>query len=109
MEGDRCTCLTPPFWFEDFERTDLGEDASGAEVALETCKVCGRIWLKYLIEEPHYSRSARWWRAAVPEEELSQLSAASAREFIERQASCFVGGSGFGSSGRETLGPVHIA
>jgi hypothetical protein len=101
--------MTPPFWFEGFERTDLGEDVFGAEVSLEACKACGRIWLKYLIEEPHYSHAGRWWRAAVPEEELGEIFAASARQFIERQASCFVGGSGFGGSGRETLGPVHIA
>lgn len=104
-----CPCRRPPFHFADYDTVQLGEDSHGAEVSLSTCKHCGTFWLEYLIEEPHYSRSGRWWRVEVPPESRDKVSASTAREFIELQPRGFVGGSYFNSRGHAVAGPIHIA
>ena len=107
MSND-CACHVPPFRFTDYETVDLGADPRGAEVSLETCRRCGQVWLKYLIEEPHYSRSGRWWRATVPPERRGEIGAANARAFVEAQPAGFVGGSFFDSTGKSVSGPLRI-
>jgi hypothetical protein len=104
-----CTCQHPPFNFKDYERVELGEDAYGAEVSLSTCKRCGTVWLNYLIEQPHYSHSGRWWRAEVGAENEPNISVAAAKGYIESQTNIFVGGSFFNSTGHSIKGPTHIA
>ena len=106
---DACKCATPPFWYLDYETAELGDDEHCAEVTLDTCKHCGQVWLKYLIEEAHFSRSGRWWRIALSDEQLSQVTAGNARELIEHQAWAFVGGSYFDSPGRKVDAPIHVA
>lgn len=104
-----CVCRTPPFHYTLYDTVELGEDARGAEVSLSTCKSCGQAWLRYLIEEPHYSRSGRWWQVAVPTDRAAAVTAAMAREFIEAQGEGFVGGSYFNSTGRSVAAPIRIA
>ncbi|MDD5285970.1 MAG: hypothetical protein PHD54_08930 [Desulfuromonadaceae bacterium] len=103
-----CKCETPPFHFLDFDQEVVGEERYGAEVFLEKCAVCGRTWLKYLVEEPHYSRSGRWWRVPVQSDQIAIISAETARAFIERQPWCFVGGSYFDSTGHLVRAPIKI-
>jgi hypothetical protein len=103
-----CKCGTPPFYYADFSTTEVGEDASGAEISLETCKSCGQMWIKYLIEEPHLSRSGRWWRVQVSPEQRHKISPAHVKEFIEEQPWCFVGGSFFESTGKKVIAPIHV-
>ncbi len=104
-----CVCQTPPFHDTSYDTVELGEDAHGAEVSLSTCKACGQAWLTYLIEQPHYSRSGRWWRVAVPTGGAASVTTATAREFIEAQRECIVGGSYFNSTGRRVAAPIRIA
>lgn len=103
-----CTCRIPPFYFDGYEATELGEDAQGADVSLLTCKRCGCVWLKYLLEEPHYSGAGRWWRVELTQENLADISVATARDFIESQASGFAGGSFFNSSGHQIEAPINV-
>jgi len=104
----RCKCHQPPFDYEDYERIELGYDRTHSEVSMARCKYCGTYWLKYLIEEEHYTSSGRWWRVVVPEAEKDSVTAANARTFIERQASGFYGGSYFSSTGRAFDSPTRI-
>lgn len=104
-----CACEVPPFYVGDYQEESLGDDdALGGEVSLQTCKTCGTSWLKYLLESPHHSRSSRWWRVRVPAERKAQLTAQNARDFIERQAEGFQGGSLFDSTGMPVKGPMRI-
>lgn len=103
-----CKCHQPPFHFGDYDTIENGDDPRGAEVSLSTCKRCGVVWLTYLIEDPHYSRSGRWWRVEVSPERMAQVSLATAKDFIERQPSGFAGGSFFNSPGRAITGPIHV-
>ncbi len=103
-----CKCCIPPFNFQNFSKTHLGEDASGAEITLDRCTHCGQLWLNYLIEDPSFSHSTRWWRVVLTLEQKQGISAATSRGFIEQQAWCFIGGSYYGSSGNRSEAPIRI-
>jgi hypothetical protein len=66
------------------------------------------LWVEYQIEDPHHSQSGRWWRVEVSSEHATKLTAETAKEFIEQQASGFAGGSFFGSSGHVVEAPIHV-
>jgi hypothetical protein len=104
-----CTCRHPPFWFVDYYTVHLGEDSHGADISHFTCKHCGATWLMYLIEEPHYSRSGRWWRVEIKEKNTNAVSAATARQYIERSAAGFAGGSYFNSQGHAITAPIKVS
>ena len=104
-----CFCTRPPFRGEDYNIVEIGEDGSGAEISLSTCKCCGTIWLTYSIEWPHYSRSGRWWRVEVAAENNRSVSAATAKAFVESAAEGFVGGSFFNSRGHAITAPINVA
>lgn len=104
-----CACKQPPFRFDGYDSTMLGEDQQGAEVSLSKCKRCGITWLMYFIEEPHYSRSGRWWRVEVAPDHALELSALSARQYVENSSAGFAGGSYFNSSGHVVTAPIVAA
>ncbi|MBU2983979.1 hypothetical protein KO528_01330 [Saccharophagus degradans] len=101
----KCACEKPPFNYLDYKTTNLGEDNNGAEVSIDHCKKCGSNWVKYLIEEPHYSNSGRWWRAISSE---PALSADIAKEYIQSREWCFIGGSFHNSTGKKVYAPITI-
>ena len=103
-----CVCAEPPFHYLRFERAELGADSFNADVSIETCKACAQLWLVYLIEEEHYSRSGRWWRAPISREQRDALTPAAARQFIERSPWCFVGGSFHDSTGYRANAPIAV-
>ena len=103
-----CPCRSPPFHHADFEVEPLGMDGQFADVSIHTCKRCGTEWLKYLLEDEAFPRSGRWWRVEVPAPRDPILRAGTARDFIERQAGGFAGGSGFESTGHRIVAPIRI-
>ena len=82
-------------------------DAFHADVSFETCKRCGANWLVYLIEEEHQTRSGRWWRVLMSTGERPAL--AGARQFVEKAAWCFAGGSFYNSTGFRVNAPIEVA
>ena len=108
MADQPCICRRPPFRHTDYHTVDLGEGCSGAEVSLSTCKSCGAVWLKYFIDEPHYPRSGRWWRVELPAGDASAMSAAAARDYVERSPAGFAGGSFFDSQGHAIAAPIRV-
>lgn len=108
MADQACICRHPPFRFADYDTVELGEDSRGAEVSLSTCKSCAAVWLTYRIDEPHYHRSGRWWRVEITAGDAGALSAATARERVERSPEGFVGGSFFDSPGCATTAPITV-
>jgi hypothetical protein len=103
-----CKCATPPFWHLDYEGVELGMDSDRGLVELNTCKYCGQVWFNYLIEDPHYSHSGRWWRVPVPAEARALLRVEDARDFVQRQPWCFVGGCAFDSTGHRVEAPFVV-
>ena len=104
-----CACARPPFHHSQFERSELGADKYFAEVAVDSCKRCGQLWLHYGLEDPQDSASGRWWRAALEPGQRTALRAQDARAFIEQQYACIAGGSYFDSTGFEQRAPIRVA
>ncbi len=96
-----CKCETPPFHHINFVREELGEDQYGTEVALEPYKECNRVWLVYLIEEPHYANSGRWWRVLITPSERKNFISMLARQFIGNKDWCYIGGSFYNSQSQK--------
>jgi len=103
-----CKCMKHPFHFDNFDCIDLGEDKWGAEVSLLTCNKCRSVWLKYLIEEPHHTKSGRWWRVKFDYPTAKEFNFNAARQYIEQQHWCFRGGSFFTSDGARKLAPITV-
>lgn len=101
----KCSCEKPPFIYSNYDSDELGCDSTGAEVSIHTCKKCSKSWLKYLIEQPHYSKSSRWWLATLS---ATSISTELAKNYIESQKSCFIGGDYFESTGKKIGAPIKI-
>ena len=107
MKMNECQCNAPPFDYRNFQSNYVGMDNHYAEIQIDQCKECGNRWLKYLIEEEHFSKSGRWWRIKLTDDSV-KIDKEDARRFIERQTTCFIGGSYFGHSGRLFEGKIEI-
>jgi len=104
-----CNCGRPPFNYKDFRSRDVGEDDRGATVEIQTCRSCDKQWLVYLIEEPHFTRSGRWWRIQISSKDTEELTPSSARRIIEAQQWCFVGGSFYDQEPHKKYSPISVA
>ncbi len=106
-----CRCMTPPFMYWDFDTASVGVDMTNGrhgEVTLETCKACGRLWLRYFVEYESFSQSGRWYRGLVTPEMVESLTPERAPELLQSLHWYFSGGSYFRSQGRVTNGKVIL-
>lgn len=106
-----CRCMTPPFYFDDFDSQLLGIDETngrGGEVTVETCKACGKKWLRYFVEYPSFSESGRWYRGLVTLDMIESLKAEQAPELLAHLPWYFYGGSYFRTTGRKGANTVWI-
>ena len=106
-----CRCMTPPFWYQDYETEEVGIDETNGrfgEVSVETCKWCGNLWLRYLVEYPAFSESGRWYRGLVTPEMLESLRPEQAPDLLASLPWHFYGGSYFRTTGRKGSSPLRI-
>ncbi len=106
-----CRCMTPPFDHRDFDSVALGVDETDGrfgEVSIETCRLCGRKWLRYLVEYEAFSRSGRWYRGLVTDEIARTVRPESAVDILQSLAWRFAGGDYFESTGFKSTGPVIV-
>jgi hypothetical protein len=108
IELEPCKCYRPPFFYTDFTTVDLGCDEYDAEVSIDTCITCKTLWLKYLIEQPQYTKAGRWWRAPISLEEAEKFDLDSARKYVEAQQWCFIGGSFYDGIITKQEAPVTV-
>ena len=87
---------------------DLGVDFNYGEVSINTCKKCKTKWLKYLIEEEHYTKSGRWWRVPIDISIANSLTAENAKELLESLDWSFIGGSYYDGKIRKIEKPIKI-
>jgi len=104
----KCKCEEPPFYYLKFHSKELGEDATHGEVSLEKCKKCGTYWLKYLIEQPQYTKAGRWWRVRISQNDLENFTVEMAKSYIENQDWCFVGGSFYDQGIHKKERPITV-
>ena len=103
----QCKCKTPPYSYLDYEIIELDKNNQG-QARLQTCKICGSVWVNYLIEEPHYTKSGRWWRAEIQSSDFGYLKIENVKSYIESQESCFVGGSFYELGIHRQSKPIYI-
>lgn len=106
-----CPCNTPPPPYQDFDSEPFGVDLTNGrygEVTIETCQACGARWLKYFVEYEAFSRSGRWYRGLVSEEQLAGLTPSQAPALIASLPWYLYGGSYFDTVGRKGSGPVYV-
>ena len=104
-----CLCMTPPFYYIDYETTPLGVDMTKGrhgEVTVETCRACGSLWLRYFIEWEWLSESGRWFRGLVTPEMIESLKPEDAPELLASLPWYFYGGSYFRTLGRKGSGLI---
>jgi GTP pyrophosphokinase len=112
LAAEDCTCFEAESFRDDFERTMLGLDrARGdalAEVSLDRCRRCGRLWLHYFVEDPGVPESSRWYRAPVTPEMAHELAPDRAVALLESLPWRLQGGAYYGRRGERTSGPAAV-
>lgn len=106
-----CGCMHPPFHYTNFVSMEIGIDATNGyetEVQIDTCRVCGSRWLKYLVQEAAVTRSGRWYRGLISAETARAITPGTAAAVLESLEWCFVGGSALNSTGLKREGPVVV-
>jgi len=104
-----CVCKTPPFDYRDYYEQELGIDETNcryAEVSVLTCKACGSLWLRYLVEFEAFTSSGRWYRGLITQAMISTITPETAISVLESMPWYFYGGSFFNSYGQRGSGHV---
>ncbi|HKV95213.1 MAG TPA: hypothetical protein VJW20_21895 [Candidatus Angelobacter sp.] len=101
-----CLCLDAETHFCGFEKKSVGVDDWYGEVALWTCRQCGRIWLHYFIEYEYLTASGRMFTGVNPSRTAARVKAKNATDTFESMDWYFRGGSAFGGKLIKTTGPL---
>ena len=93
-----------------FARSALGVDPDHgrfAEVSLDRCRQCGRLWLHYFFEYEAFRASGRWYRGLVSEEQARTITATTAAAVLEALPWYFAGGSYYDGVVQRWSGPLR--
>ncbi|MFI4976610.1 MAG: hypothetical protein ACHP84_18905 [Caulobacterales bacterium] len=105
-----CVCEQGGARFNQFETQEVGCDETEgrfADVTLNRCRSCGRLWLRYLVEYEAFNRSGRWARGLISDEAAHTITPETAVPFLNGLDWYLYGGSYFdGISGRRS-GPMR--
>jgi hypothetical protein len=107
-QNTNCRCAKPPFYYKDYEINIFGEDSTYGEISINKCKKCGTYWLKYLIDEPQYTKSGRWWWVEISKNQSESLTLEDVKDYIMSQDVCWVGGSFYEQGIHEIKKPIII-
>ncbi|MBL7747598.1 MAG: hypothetical protein JNM19_09250 [Chitinophagaceae bacterium] len=106
----KCKCFIPPLHYTDYEKTYWGVDTTNgrfAEITLEVCVHCGTKWLNYLVEYEAFSKSGRWYRGVVQDNNLKGIVPGKVVSYFEGLDWFIFGGSYFSSTGMYGKGKVQ--
>lgn len=105
-----CVCEQGNASFKEFESRPLGCDESDgryADVTLNRCRTCSRVWLRYMVEYEAFSRSGRWARGLISERAAEEMTPELAIDHLHGLDWYLYGGSYFdGIAGRRS-GPMR--
>jgi len=107
--GTQCKCMTPPLDYRDFVAEEIGIDPRGArfaDVRIERCKRCARTWLVYHYENEAFSRSGRWYRGLVTDEQAARVTPENALEILAGLPWHLYGGSFYETTGKRRDAPL---
>lgn len=72
---------------------ELGLESNFAEISIQKCTACGKLWLRYFYENEAFTGSARWF--AGPLDPDLRPTVDNARHMLESMAWYYCGGSYF--------------
>ena len=105
-----CICEQGSARFAQFDAKPVGCDETEgrfADVTLNRCRTCDRLWLSYLVEYAAFSRSGRWARGLISEETAAGMTPERAVDHLNGLEWYLYGGSYFdGIPGRRS-GPMR--
>lgn len=115
--SEDCRCLKdcPPDGvrhYSWFESTALGVDETSgrfAEVSLERCKACGRLWIRYYVEYEAFSQSGRWAAGLISEQDAATIKPEQVADYLAKLEWCIIGGSYYRRPGKRTNYPGDIS
>lgn len=102
-----CGCLGSPHHRRLVEK-ELGSDKHYAEIALLSCPLCGRRWLRYFYEIEAFTSSGRWYLGLLNSEQTEQLTEENARSIMEQLDWYFFGGSYYQGKAGKTSGKISL-
>lgn len=105
-----CVCEDGNARFSEFETRDVGCDETEgrfADVTLNRCRTCGRLWLRYLVEYEAFSRSGRWARGLIDEATAAAITPQAAVAHLDSLDRYLYGGSYFDGVSGWRSGPMQ--
>lgn len=110
MTETDCPCLSSGPQYPDItDRREIGcdhTDGRFADVSIERCSKCQRLWIRYLVEREYYTAAGRWAEAPIDEATAATMTPEGAAVFIDNAAFYIYGGSHFGHAGLRSSGPI---
>lgn len=107
-----CACEKPTSNYTEYRSSALGidhTDGRNAEVSVQQCKLCQRIWIHYCIEFENAPQSERWYKGIVSKKDRPQISPENAVEFLESLDWYVYGGAFFESTGTFGQGKLNVS
>lgn len=98
-----CACDAPDASYQCFVTALSGVDETNgrhAEVRIDRCQHCERLWLNYAVEYEGFSGSGRWARGLISQAEVEDIRPQDAPSHLERLPAYIYGGSYFGGAAR---------
>lgn len=106
-----CACEKPTLSYTEFRSSELGIDHTNgrdAEVTIQQCKFCQRIWIHYFVEFESFPNSGRWYKGIVSKKDRAQITPENAIEFLENLQWYVYGGPYFESSAKLGQGKINL-
>jgi hypothetical protein len=106
-----CACEKPTPNYTEYRSSELGSDHTNgrnAEVSIQQCKLCQRIWIHYLVKSENPSQAERWYKGIVSKKDRPQITPENAVEFLESLEWYVYGGSYFESTGEFVRGKLNL-
>ncbi len=83
-----CACEKPDSHYTEFRSSQLGTDHTGsrkAEVSIQQCKLCQRIWIVYTVpvQTGDEHGTLRWFKGIVSKKDRPHITPENALEHLE--------------------------
>lgn len=110
MKLSECACADGAMRADQFETKEVGcDDTEGryADVTLNRCLVCGRLWVRYFVEYEAFSLSARWARGLIDAEAAKVITPQTTLPHLYGLEWYLYGGSYFSGKSARWSGPMY--
>ena len=93
-----CACEKPTSSYTEFRTSELGTDQTPgihAEVSIQQCKLCQRIWICYAVKPEGNAPAVRWYKGIVSKKDRPQITSENALAYLESVEWYVYGGEAF--------------